>query len=128
MTTPYERSLEYSKRQLSKIRDRLKELSLDSTALLVCCGSYARGEASEQSDIDYFMVSNSTDENAEIFQTVRSEIHSIIPTGPSKYGPFEEKVNRAEILDNIGGNNDNNQNITYRILFLLEGVSLFNEP
>lgn len=126
MTTPYERSLKYSNCQLSKIRDRLEELALDSAALLVCCGSYARGEASEQSDIDYFMVSDSTDENT--FQTVRSEIRSIIPTGPSQYGAFEEKVNRAEILANIGGDNDSNQNITHRILFLLEGVSLFNEP
>ena len=126
MTTPYERSLKYSNCQLSKIRDRLEELALDSAALLVCCGSYARGEASEQSDIDYFMVSDSTDENT--FQTVRSEIRSIIPTAPSKDGAFAMEVNRAEILANIGGGNDNNQNITHRILFLLEGVSLFNEP
>lgn len=128
MTTPYDRSLEYSKCQLSKIRDRLKKLPLDSTALLVCCGSYARGEASEQSDIDYFMVSDSTDKNTKLFQTVCSEIRSIIPTDPSKYGAFAMEVNRAEILANIGGDNDNNQNITHRILFLLEGVSLFNEP
>ncbi len=128
MTTPYERGLKYSDCQLSKIRDRLEELSLDSTALLVCCGSYARGEASEQSDIDYFMISDSTDKDTEIFQTVRSEIRSIIPTGPSKDGAFAMEVNRTEILDNIGGDNDNNQKITRRILFLLEGVSLFNEP
>ena len=31
------------------------------------------------------------------------------------------------MLENIGGENDNNQNITRRILFLLEGEWLFNE-
>ncbi|MCY3727512.1 MAG: nucleotidyltransferase domain-containing protein [Nitrospira sp.] len=127
MTTPYEHSLEYSKCQLSKIRDRLKELSLDNAALLVCCGSYARGEASEQSDIDYVMVSDDTETAPDLNERVRSEIRSIVPNSPSEGGAFGATVNRSEILANIGGDDDSNKNITRRILLLLEGEWLFNK-
>ena len=36
-------------------------------------------------------------------------------------------MNREEILGNIGGDDDDNRNITRRMLFLLEGEWLFNE-
>jgi len=127
MTTPYERSLEYSEFQLSKIRDRLKELSLDNVALLVCCGSYARREASAQSDIDYVMVSDDTETASDLNERVRSEISSIVPNSPSEGGAFGKPVSRSEILDKIGGDDDSNKNITRRILLLLEGEWLFNE-
>ncbi len=127
MTTPYERSLEYSECQLSKIRDRLKELSLDNAALLVCCGSYARREASEQSDIDYVMVSDDTETATDLNQRVGSEICSIVPNSPSEDGAFGKPVSRSEILANIGGDDDSNKNITRRILLLLEGEWLFNK-
>ncbi len=127
MTTPYERSLEYSKCQLSKIRDRLKELSLGSATLLVCCGSYARREASAQSDIDYVMLSDDTETAPDLSERVRSKIRSIVDNSPSEGGAFGEPVSRSEILANIGGDDDSNKNITRRILLLLEGEWLFNK-
>ena len=127
MTTPYERSLEYSECQLSKIRGRLKELSLDSAALVVCCGSYARGEASEQSDIDYVIVFDNTETAPDLRERVRSEICSIVPNSPAEDGAFGKPVSRSEILANIGGDDDSNKNITRRILLLLEGDWLFNK-
>ena len=57
MTTAYERSSKFTENKLEEIRDRLKELPLDGSAVLVY-GSFARREASAQSDIDYVMVSD----------------------------------------------------------------------
>ena len=54
-TTACSRGLEYSRATLDEIRRRLAGLSLRDRIVLVC-GSYARREASENSDMDFFMV------------------------------------------------------------------------
>ena len=126
MTTAYERSSTYSERKLGELRRCLSRLPLGDAAVLVC-GSYARREASEHSDIDFFVIPRDTGGDHPSIEDIRYEIQTIVPNEPSKDGAFNEKVNREEILGNIGGDNDSNQNITRRILFLLEGEWLFNE-
>ena len=127
METAYERSSRYSKCKLDKLRERLRRLPLGDAAVLVC-GSYARREASRHSDIDFFVIPGDTDGDQPPIEEIRSEIRTIVPNEPSKDGAFSEKVNHEQILDNIGGDSDSNQNITRRILLLLEGEWLFNEP
>lgn len=124
--TTYEHGLEYTERKLREIRSSLKELSLGDAVILVC-GSFARREASEHSDIDYVMVTDGTDTAPSLSNGVSSAIDEIVPNYPAKDGAFGGSVSRNKILDNIGGDNDSNQNITRRILFLLEGEWLFNE-
>ena len=126
MTTAYERSFEYTEHKLDEVRSRLGELSLGDAVVLVY-GSYARREASRQSDIDYVIVSDGTETDSDLSQRVRSEVAGIVPNSPSQGGAFGKRVNRCEILANIGGDNDSNQNITRRILLLLEGEWLFNK-
>ena len=124
--TTYEHSLEYTERKLKKIRSSLKKLSLGDTVVLVC-GSFARREVSEHSDIDYVMVTDGTDTDPGLGSGVSSAVGKIVPNYPAKDGAFGGSVDRNKILENIGGDNDSNQNITRRILFLLEGEWLFNE-
>ena len=126
MTTPYDRSLKHSECKLAEIRNRLRELPFGDTVGLVC-GSYARREASGHSDIDFLMVSKDSEKDHSLVKDVRSEIEKVVPNAPSKNGAFGVAVDRGEILDNIGGDNDSNRNITRRILLLLEGEWLFNE-
>ena len=125
MTTAYQRSFEYTENRLNEIRDRLRGLVLGDAVVLVC-GSYARREASSQSDIDYVVVSDGTDTDRDLNESVRSALGDIVSNSPSKGGPFGGPVNRDKILANIGGDCDSNRNITQRILFLLEGEWLFN--
>ena len=126
MTTAYERSSRFTEGKLDELRNRLEELPLGTAAVLVY-GSFARREASAQSDIDYVMVSDGTETTPDLSERVRSEIRSIVPNSPSEGGAFGEPVNRSEILANIGGDDDSNKNITRRILLLLEGEWLFNK-
>ena len=126
MKTPCERSLEYSNRALGEMRRRLEELPLGGRAVLVC-GSYARREASENSDVDFFMVSENVDEDSSVTDSVRTAIKEIAPNEPSPDGAFGGSVDRRSMVENIGGENDDNPSITRRILFLLEGEWLFNE-
>lgn len=126
MTTAYERSSKFTENKLDEIRNRLEALPLGGAVVLVC-GSFARREASAQSDIDYVMVSDDTETAPDLNERVRFEIRSIVPNSPSEDGAFGKPVSRGEILAKIGGDDDSNKNITRRILLLLEGEWLFNK-
>ena len=124
-TTAYNRCSEYSQSTLDKLRGRLAELPLGDRVVLVC-GSYARREASESSDMDFFILSSDTNGNSSLLDEVRCVIKEAVPNEPSENGAFGGGVNRGELLENIGGGDDTNQNMTRRILFLLEGEWLYN--
>ena len=126
MNSPYERSRQYSEERLGKIREALGELPLENV-VVAACGSYARREASRQSDIDYFIVSNSSRVDKVLKEQVHNAIVEIVPNTPAEGGPFAKWTTQRSILKNIGGANDSNTNITQGILLLLEGEWLFNE-
>ena len=126
MTTPYERSWNYSQNTLVKVRKRLEDFQFGDR-ILVICGSYARREASKHSDIDFFLISENTNEDNSLIDTVGSAIREVVPHTAAKNGPFQGSVNSSELLQNIGGENDDNRTLTRRILLLLEGEWLFNE-
>ena len=126
MPTAYECSLIYSECKLKKLRSRLKEFQLGDDIVMVC-GSYARREASEYSDSDFYIVSDNPDKDPSLIQSVKSEVKEVLPNGPSENGAFGDIVNKEEMLQNIGGQGDTNENLTRRVLLLLEGEWLFNE-
>lgn len=127
MKTPYEQCSAFSEQKIAKLRAELNELSFDlDDRIVLLCGSFARREASEQSDIDFSIISNQENKNPRLTEAVRTTINKIVPTGPASDGIFGNEVERAEILSNIGGQDDTNANITHRVLILLEGDSLFN--
>ena len=127
MTTAYERSSDYSNGILTRLRDGLGESSIGKDKVVLTCGSYARREASEQSDVDFFVISETKSDASELRNMIAAKIKEVVPNEPSQGGAFGEEVGRSQLLGNIGGENDSNKNITRRILFLLEGEWLFNE-
>lgn len=130
--TSYQDSLGYSNKILEELRASLAHKNKNPKEIVVTCGSYSRGEASPASDIDYFLIvpakSDGTPEPdpARISQ-IEAEIKSKVPKGPAPGGAFANYQTREEILGNIGGQEDDNDNITRRILFLLEGNWLSGE-
>jgi predicted nucleotidyltransferase len=130
--TTYRDSSTYSNRAIQKLRRQLRSENSQPNETVITCGSYSRGEASAQSDIDYFMLVAARSDGsprpdrkrlAEIEQTIKA----LIPRGPAKDGAFAKYQTREQLLANIGGQNDSNDNITRRILFLLEGNWLTGE-
>ena len=135
MTTATERAREYSDLKLRALRDRLASMGLDKDEIVLTCGSYARREASEESDIDFFIItSQAPPESEKPFDSsthpwvvsVKDAVNEIVPIGPAVGGPFSKVESRDTMLVNIGGEQDNNEKITRRMLFLLEGEWLFN--
>jgi nucleotidyltransferase-like protein len=126
MTTAYKRSKTYSESKLSKIRSRLSDI-VPNEDVVICSGSFARREASENSDIDFFAVTKEPTGDQTWVEKAKEAIIDIVPIGPAEDGAFAEVEHRDEMIRNIGGNQDTNPKITRRMLFLLEGEWLHNE-
>ena len=125
MKTPYDRCSAYSNCKIENLRENLEALPLDNRIVLVY-GSFARREASEQSDVDFSMISEQQGASSDLLHRVQKAIAEIVPNGPSSGGAFGNEVGCDELLRNIGGQDDDNANITHRVLILLEADWLFN--
>lgn len=135
MTTAIERAKRHSELKLGELRSSLASMGLGKNEVVLTCGSYARREASKESDIDFFIItSQPPPQSGQPFDvntspwvnSVRDAIEEIVPIEPAEGGAFSKVEYRDTMLVNIGGDHDNNQKITRRMLFLLEGEWLFN--
>ena len=124
MPSGYERTRSFSEARVDELRDRLNSANLGDRIILTC-GSYARREASESSDMDYFVLAD--DRCDDTLDSVRRAISGVVPNEPSTDGAFASSVRPKEMLANIGGQHDDNAKITQRVLLLLEGEWLHNE-
>ena len=135
MNTAINQAKQYSEAALGRIRDSIDGMKLDNK-IAVTCGSYARREASEGSDIDFFFIEpesltrpeeSSEEDKGSWAEPVSEAISKIVPKSPAPDGAFSEIEFEDSLLHNIGGNKESNEHLTRRILFLLEGEWLFNE-
>jgi hypothetical protein len=122
-----EEARRYSKDKLQIIRSDLTRI-VPSDHVVVTCGSFARREASPESDIDYFIIAPpGADSNPPWSGPLREAIARSVVIEPATDGAFAEIEPIEAMLLNIGGDHDSNHKITRRMLFLLEGEWLFNE-
>lgn len=135
MTTAIKRAKQFTETKLEKLRSRLADMKIEKNQVVLTCGSYARREASTNSDIDFYIITSQPPPQSEgspdldalpWIDSVRDAISDIVPVDLAEDGPFSKVQSRDSMVVNIGGENDSNQKITRRILFLLEGEWLFN--
>ena len=119
----------FSESKLDEIRKALASSPFPASTVTATYGSYARREASDQSDIDYILLTDcgEPDLPAETVEAIRATISHVVPIDPSSGGPFAKAVPLTTLLSNLGGDADDNQNITRRMLLLLEGEWLTNQ-
>ena len=122
---------EYSDGVVNRIREALSKLDLPKDSISVACsGSFARREASPESDIDFFVIRKSdTDASKEAaaLSRIKEAIYQIVPRAPAEGGAFGTFEVLSDIANNIGGDQDTNTKITKRILLLLEGEWLYGQ-
>jgi predicted nucleotidyltransferase len=118
----YNKAKVFSEGKLSDLRWSLAPVTPDGVSVLTF-GSYARGEASPNSDLDYLLVFEGAEpaEEPECAAAIRAAIEEHVPIEPGSGGPFGGHIASADLLRNVGGNDDTNKAITRRILLLLEG-------
>jgi hypothetical protein len=120
----------FSERVLSRIRRDLATITRTDDFAVVANGSFARREASGESDLDYFLICDS-DKKRQLAEKALPRIKTIlrkhVKKEPAAGGAFGEVESIYGMVLNIGGSKDDNAKITRRILFLLEGEWLYNE-
>lgn len=120
-----------SDRQLYLMRQIAKDMFGDHPNYLVGVnGSVARGECTSGSDVDLFFLINGKVKIADAKEAQASYRDRLMSEGlkmPSHGGVFENPLKIANLLKTIGGDQDTNEFITRRMLFLLEGEWTFNQ-
>jgi predicted nucleotidyltransferase len=121
----------FSDEKIKEIREKLlSELGPDSPVCVVVNGSYARREASKESDIDFFLLNDAEhkEKHKDLKQTIGKIVMGVVGKPPAKGGAFDNAEESIEEMEqNIGGASDTNEKITRRILFLLEGDWLYGD-
>ena len=126
MTTPaIDRARAFSEARLDQLRVCIPAL-VPPEAAVVACGSYARREASAASDFDYFTIVARADAGPDQpWQLeLKRAIAGIVKVEPAQDGAFGKVETCDRMVRNIGGQVDDNQKMTRRMLFLLEGAPL----
>lgn len=112
----------YSDRKLGELR-AIVAGAVPAGAIVVACGSFARREACASSDLDYFVIAPDGDASAW-GEALPRAIAAAVPVEPARGGPFTQVEHLADMVRNLGGQDDTNPRLTRRMLFLLEGEPL----
>jgi predicted nucleotidyltransferase len=114
---------------LVNVRAKAAEFCCDRDIVIGTVGSFARGEATSESDLDFFAICprEKGADAKKILVEVGPKLVDIVGKPPSTTGAFNEVELLEDMLVNIGGQDDSNEKITRRVLLLLEGSWLTNE-
>lgn len=134
--TSIDKAYKHSAKILNLLREEfsaaLSESPYKEKITIVTTGSFGRGEASEESDLDLFIFFDS-DKPEDTLQDEKSSIQAIVdkyikkPAGDTGTFGSEAVIKFNEMLQNLGGDKDSNLLLTRRMLFLLEGKWLYGE-
>lgn len=120
-----------SERQLDQMREIATDMFGDHPNYLIGVnGSVARRECTGGSDVDLFFLVNGKIKISDARQAqdaYRTRLKSVGLIMPAHGGVFENPLNINQLLKTIGGDQDTNEFITRRMLFLLEGEWTFNQ-
>jgi predicted nucleotidyltransferase len=123
-----EEAKEFSDRNIETMRAALSTINLGAHCAVILGGSFARREASRESDLDFYIIANSDGWSAageQIEEVRRVLTHSV--KAPTKDGLFGTVHRIDHMLKEIGGSNDDNLKFTIRTLFLTEGEWLWGK-
>lgn len=119
----------------SRIQKNLKEVNIDNYCIYVT-GSYARGEATENSDVDLFFIINDQPNNnkySKIEKTladagVINALREMNFPPFSNDGQYLEAHLCSQMKSLLGGQEDDYKNLfTARMLLLLESLPVYND-
>ena len=125
----YSQTLVTSEEKLRLMREKAKAFGLDKDILFGTFGSFARREATTESDLDFFVVHrgdrSTKAENA--LRLLGPQLLDVAGRPPSQTGYFGHADKYEDMLINIGGEHDGNPELTRRVLLLLESDWLAGE-
>ncbi|WP_321473301.1 nucleotidyltransferase domain-containing protein [uncultured Paludibaculum sp.] len=113
---------EAKRKELTK---ELRELTTDDTSIVVF-GSLARDEFTEGSDIDWTLLVDGAADPRHLDQAkeIEAVVQRLAKKGVGREGTFGKLAFSHDVVHQIGGQSDSNQNTTRRILLLLESMAV----
>ena len=121
-----ENAEEYSNDKLEKLKENF-EIYRDDPVCAVVVGSFARREATNQSDLDYFVITDDKECGDKVLSQFPDFLKSHDIKAPSDGGAFGGTTKVGQMLNNVGGKDGDNDSLTRRLLFLLESECLVGE-
>lgn len=115
----------YSNGKLKAIKHNLSQHC--GPICVVTVGSFARREATSQSDLDYFVITDDNNFGNQVLSKIPSYLKKNSIKAPAVGGAFGKIIKINKLVQNIGGKNDNNNTLTLRLLFLMESECLLGE-
>jgi predicted nucleotidyltransferase len=127
MDSTYNKTTEASNAALKTLREALAGI-VPANGIALTCGSYSRREATVGSDLDFYVLVDETSDHEPVwFANAKAAIAGVVNKPPAAGGAFDALIKIGDLLANFGGDQDTNQTITRRMLYLLEGEFLTNE-
>ncbi len=131
-----EQRKQHTDKIIKAIKEELKKSDLTNHKEGLCVivtGSYGRDEASDISDMDWFLVIDETkielteEIKCSILKNVDSIINKFVAKDTGSTDTFASLIQTSDLLENYGGDKETNQAFTRRMLYLLESKSLYND-
>ncbi|ENP8324239.1 TPA: nucleotidyltransferase domain-containing protein [Vibrio vulnificus] len=121
----------YSEKIVNDIKERLIDIESlgQNNVSVIVTGSFGRNEASKESDMDWFIISEESLDSAleqKLQKDVTQVVNEYVTKNVGNTGTFGGVVTKAELLSNFGGDKETNQEFTRRMLYLLESKPLYN--
>lgn len=122
---PYISAARQRTRDKLQIVGDLEDLHADNTSLVVF-GSFARYELTQGSDADWCLLIDgpSDPEHYQLIREIGEKLREHGFSAPGTTGTFASPVSSHELIHHIGGIQDTNQNLTRRLLLLLESLAI----
>ena len=121
----------FSRRRIVTIRESLEQKlrnEKQTETSVVAFGSYARLDASELSDLDYLIVTRDRQLSHDRWQHhVKDVIEASGIPLPNQQGVFQGVVSFDELCSDIGGKSDGYDQLSRRLLHVLESRSLWGD-
>jgi len=115
--------------KLTELRKALNTALDFRNVCVVASGSVGRGEVTQGSDLDYFILCQ--EDNLAAVESncdqIAERVASVMSRAPAEGGAFAQPETIESMEQKIGGQDDPNNKLTRRLLFLLEGVSLYGD-
>lgn len=110
----------------TRIREAVANLRMSPDVSLVAFGSLARLEWTSGSDVDWTLLVDgpSDPEHFALTRDIELRLRDAQFPGVGSSGTFGAMASSFELIHYIGGSEDSNQNMTRRVLLLLESISL----
>ena len=119
----------YALDRVAQVRKELTKLEVPEASVVVM-GSFARGEATRGSDFDWMLLVDGASEPAHFMlaKEIFGALGKLGLSEPGRTKTFGDLVSSHELIHYIAGTKDTNENLTRRILLLLESTAVTNPP